>query len=441
MDIAIKAAQFILSLSILIVLHELGHFIPAKLFKTKVEKFYLFFDYKFSLIKKKIGDTVYGIGWIPLGGYVKIAGMIDESMDKEQMNKEPEDWEFRAKPTWQRLIIMVGGVAVNLILGFLIYAMVLYTWGSEKLPISSATNGMHIDSLLINQGLQEGDVITKIGEKDIHYFKEINTTLIVDDYTEITVKREGAKVVVPISEDFKEQLLEANPKAPLAEARVPYVIDSAVADYPAALAGLKRGDQVIAIEGNTNPYALDVLKTIKANKEKELAILVKRAGGDTAAFSIQPNEDGILGIFAKAPATFLETETVNYTFLESIPAGYDYCMNTLGNYVSSMKLLFTPAGAKSIGGFASIGNLFPGTWDWHAFWNLTAFLSIILAVMNILPIPALDGGHVMFLIWEMITGKAPAQKVLEYAQMVGMILVLGLVLFANGNDLFKLFMK
>ena len=435
--ILIKAAQLILSLSILIVLHELGHFIPARLFGTRVEKFYLFFEWKFSLLKFKKGETEYGIGWIPLGGYVKISGMIDESMDKEQLEKDPEPWEFRSKPAWQRLIIMLGGVTVNLFLGFFIYSMVLFGYGASKLPTESAKYGMYASDLLKDQGMQDGDKLLRVGEATPKYFSEINAKLVIEDYQEITVLREGKELQLKVAEDFKEKLLEANPRSPLLSPRIPFVVDSVLKGSPANMAGITRGDTILGVDSTSNMMLMEMAQYIQSRKGDTINLWVAQANGELKSKMVVTDTSGRIGVNMLAPYDLLELEDINYSFFEAIPAGFDLCMNTLGNYVKSLKLLGTKAGAQSIGGFGTIGNLFPSVWDWESFWRLTAFISIVLAFMNVLPIPALDGGHVMFLLYEIITGRKPAQKIMEYAQMVGMLLLLGLLLFANINDVIK----
>ncbi len=435
--ILIKAAQLILSLSILIVLHEAGHFIPARLFGTRVEKFYLFFDWKFSLFKYKKGGTEYGIGWIPLGGYVKISGMIDESMDKEQLSKEPEPWEFRAKPAWQRLIIMLGGVTVNLILGFFIYAMVLFAYGEERLPLANVTHGVEVADLLKDQGMQDGDKLISIGSVQPKYITDVNATLVLEDYDKLVVERNGQRVDVPVSEDFKSKFLQENPKTPLLVPRIPFVVDSVLSNRPGAAAGMQKGDTVIAVNGEGNVMLRDVRQRIQDSKGDSISLTVRGNNGLVRTLTVVPDTAGLIGVAMVNPYNLLQFETKKYGFAESIPAGFKLCMNTLTNYVRSLKLLGTKEGASSIGGFGTIGNLFPAVWDWESFWRLTAFISIILAFMNVLPIPALDGGHVVFLLYEIISGRKPPQRVLEVAQIIGMVLLFGLLLFANINDIVK----
>lgn len=439
-EILLKASQLLLSLSILIVLHELGHFVPAKLFGIKVEKFYLFFDWKFSLFKVRRGETEYGIGWIPLGGYVKIAGMIDESMDKEQMQKEPEAWEFRSKPAWQRLIVMVGGVTVNVVLAFFIYSMILFAYGTEKLPMKNATYGLAVSDELKSIGMQDGDVIKSVGSEDIVYMNDVNKMLIINDYNQLTVTRNGEDVVLEVPADFKSSLLEREDnKASLVAALSPFVIADIQKDYPAAESDLQIKDAIVTVNGVATPTYLDAKEELKKYTSEEITLEVDR-NGSIVSIPVGVSAESTVGILPLNPYEILELEKVEYGFFASFPAGVALCGNILSGYVRSMKLLFTKAGVKQIGGFATLGNLFSGTeWDWRSFWNMTAFISLILAFMNILPIPALDGGHVMFLLYEMITKREPNQKVLEYAQMVGMILILGLLVLANGNDIYKLF--
>lgn len=437
MDFWIKAGQLILSLSILIVLHELGHFIPARLFKTRVEKFYLFFNPWFSLFKFKKGETEWGLGWLPLGGYVKIAGMIDESMDKEQMKLPPQPWEFRAKPAWQRLIIMIGGVTVNLILGFIIYIFILFTWGKDQLPLSEMKYGVECDSLAMKYGFQHGDKIISIEGEVPEDFQGINREILLNDARAIEVERNGSRQTITLPDDIVYEMIESGTKG-LFFAPVPSVIDSVVAGEPAEKAGIKTGDSIIAINGKPTRFFTDVALSINSEKNKEITVDLYR-GNELLTLKVTTTENGTIGIAPKKPKDIYHFNHIEYGFFAAIPAGITDGAQTLRDYVFSLRFLFSSAGAKSIGGFGSIGGLFPSSWDWHQFWKLTAFISIILAFMNLLPIPALDGGHVLFLIIEMIRGKAPSQKVLEVAQMIGMIFLLGLLLYANGNDIVKLF--
>jgi regulator of sigma E protease len=437
MEILIKAGQLILSLSILVVLHELGHFIPAKLFKTRVEKFYLFFDPWFSLFKFKKGDTEYGIGWLPLGGYVKIAGMVDESMDKEQMKKEPEPWEFRSKPAWQRLIIMLGGVTVNIILGMAIYAMVLNVWGVEKLPVENIKDGFYYDEIFQDFGFQDGDKIVKIGGVATTDFDQLNKHLVLGESNLITIERNGIQSIIELPEGYYEALLESGKKRFIIPI-IPFIVDSVYQNMPAELADFQIGDKIVGLDSIDMTFSREIVTYIRDHAGDSLLVQLNR-NDLVIQKRVLVDTGGFIGIENQSVVQLLKIEKKKYDVLESIPAGIEMGINTLNGYVSSLKLIFTSAGAKQIGGFGTIGSLFSPTWDWESFWKLTALISIILAFMNILPIPALDGGHVMFLLYEIITRRAPNQKVMEYAQMVGMMLLLGLLLFANGNDVFKLF--
>jgi regulator of sigma E protease len=435
----IKAAQLILSLSILVVLHELGHFIPAKLFKTRVEKFYLFFDPWFSVFKKKIGDTEYGIGWLPLGGYVKISGMVDESMDKEQMEKPAEPWEFRSKPAWQRLIIMLGGVTVNLILGILIYIMVLFVWGKEYIPIQNATYGLHCDSLMIANGFAEGDKIVRVGNEVPLTIGEVSKKIIIAGVKQVTVLRNGIETTITLPSNIEDQILNSGSKQ-LFEYRIPTIVDSIVTGENAQKAGLIKGDKIILVNEDTTLYYKDFRKKLETVKNKQVILGVER-NGSFVQLNALVKENATIGFWSLGEDKLLKVKTEKFSFFESIPAGYEHAKTTLSGYVQSLKLLFTASGAKQVGGFGSIGGLFAPQWHWQSFWEMTAFISIILAFMNILPIPALDGGHVLFLLWEMITGRQANQKFMEYAQIAGMVLLLGLTLYGNGNDIFRAFGK
>ena len=437
MEILIKASQLILSLSILVILHELGHFAPAKWFKMRVEKFYLFFDPYFSLFKMKKGDTEYGIGWIPLGGYVKISGMIDESMDKEQMKKPAEDWEFRSKPAWQRLIVMVGGVTMNLILAVVIYAMLMFVFGEKYLPTANMKNGIWCaDSLAYEIGFQNGDKILSVDNKQVENFHDVVPEMLYS--LSVQVERNGSKVNLLIPKNFIEKFIDK--RATLITAAFPCEVDSLMKGMAAEKAGLKKGDRIIGVNENSTAYFQDVTQQLEKYKGKTTNIKIVR-GVDTSTISLLVSEEGKVGFFTKMPDKYFEFKTKNYSFFQSFPAGIGKAEEQLAKYVRSVKLIFDfKTGAyKGVGSFISIGNLFPAAWDWEPFWELTAILSIVLAFMNILPIPALDGGHVMFLLYEVITGKKPSDKFMEYAQYVGMALLLSLMVYAIGNDIFRLF--
>lgn len=433
----ILAFQLILSLSLLIILHEAGHFIPAKLFKTRVEKFYLFFDPYFSLLKKKIGDTEYGIGWLPLGGYVKISGMVDESMDKEQMSKAPEPWEFRSKPAWQRLIIMVGGVTVNVIVGIVIYTAILTVWGKSILPPENMTYGVSCDPLMTQFGFRDGDKIVSLDGNNIESFNEINKSLLLDDVAIVTVERFGQNIDLKLPEDFGQMLVDSGIRGAFTE-RIPCIVDSVVVNSNAELAGLMKGDSIVGVNNFYSPYFQDIQRHIKGSAGKTLAFHVVRKG-DALNIPIAVGSDGTIGFGPKSPIAFLEYETKEYSLAEAIPGGVSQAWGTITDYASQLKFLFSKSGATQIGGFATFAKLFPDEWDWATFWSRTALISLILAFMNILPIPALDGGHVMFLLWEMITGRAANQRVMEVAQMAGMVLLLGLMLYGNGMDVVRYF--
>ena len=447
MEILIKASQFILSLSLLIVLHELGHFIPAKLFKTRVEKFYLFFDYKFSIFKKKIGETVYGIGWIPLGGYVKISGMIDESMDTEQLKQEPKPWEFRSKPAWQRLIIMLGGVFVNFILGIFIYIMLMYAYGEKYLPNENVNDGIWVqDSLAVRLGLQNGDKILSVDGQKIKKFSDITIEFI--NGNNYTLERNGLIIEKELPIDFIDKLLTRGKNAGMiVRPRSPFMFAEFQENSLNADSELMDKDIVVAINGQSLKYQDEVENLLNKNKGKEISITVKR-GENNKTFNLMVNENGKLGVIIYGlgfsdleKLGYYELANVNYSLAASIPAGINKSYQTLANYIKQLKKIFNPnTGAyKGLGGFISIGSIFPSTWSAESFWNITAFLSIMLGFMNLLPIPALDGGHVVFTLWEIITRKKPSDKFLEYAQVTGFILLITLLIFANGNDVFRLF--
>ena len=437
MEFWIKAAQLILSLSILIVLHELGHFLPAKYFKTRVEKFYLFFNPWFSLFKVKKGETEYGIGWLPLGGFVKISGMIDESMDTEQMSKPPQPWEFRSKPAWQRLIIMAGGVTVNIFLGAFIYMMVLFVWGKDYIPPENIKeHGMYVHESFEKYGFQQGDIILEKNGEAITDVTDINGDMFLRGINEIKVKHpNGEEAVIKMPEDIGSIMFESGVMQPL-QPRFYAVIDSVIEDHPAIDAGFSKGDSVVAINDTAIIYWQEMSDFTHARTNTELKFSIYR-NGELLAINVKTTEEGTIGIAPKALMKNFKIEHKDYGFFESIPAGFSKGYRSLNDYVSQFKYVFTKKGASQIGGFGSIGSIFPSTWEWQRFWELTAFLSIMLAFMNILPIPALDGGHILFLLYEMISGRAPSQKFLEYAQMAGIVLLLGLMLYANGNDIYK----
>ena len=430
----IRAVQLIMALSLLVLIHEYGHFIFSRLFKVRVEKFYLFFDWKFSLFKwkPKNSDTEYGIGWIPLGGYCKISGMIDESMDTEQMKLPPQPYEFRAKPAYQRLLIMIGGVLFNFILALFIYSMVLFTWGESYYDVQMATYGMEFNENGKALGFVDGDILLKAGDDNLCKFDVDLIRKIVDEKV-VTVLRNGSETTVTIPEEFG--LLDIGKDTPFMQYRIPAVIDSILPGSPAALAGIMQGDSVTAIAGrdvNSWYKLMSAMDALKESGSRTVEIKAIRDGNEIA-FTAAVDSTYKLGVM---PRSLNYTPVVlEYGFFESFPAGVRYGCNVLKGYVSDFKYVFSSEGAKSVGMFGTIGSMFPSVWDWHKFWLMTAFLSIVLAFMNILPIPALDGGHVLFLLAEVVTGRKPSDKFLEYAQMTGMILLLGLFLLAAYNDI------
>lgn len=443
-EFGIKAGQLLLSLSILIIFHEFGHFITARWFKCRVEKFYLFFDPWFSLFKKKKGDTEYGIGWLPLGGYVKISGMIDESMDKEAMKQPAQPWEFRSKPAWQRLIIMIGGVTVNVLLAFIIYAMILFVWGEKQTPMDSVKNGIWItDSLMYEIGLRNGDKIVSINDKPVENFENLNALVITGE--KLVVDRNGEQQTINLPVNLIEKLVESKRKRGLMlMPRVPAIIgefEKKDTSYAKA-AGLQANDRIVSIDSVPVQYFDEMIPLVGKKKSETVQLKVDRGGQELSIVS-KVNSDGKIGLSILSDEEYeklgvLKVIRHKYGFFEAIPAGVGKAIDKLKFYVDQFRLILNPqTGAyKGIGGFKSMGSIFPAQWDWESFWSITAFFSIVLAFMNLLPIPALDGGHVLFTLVEMITGRKPNEKFLEYAQVVGMVILFGLLIYANGNDLF-----
>jgi regulator of sigma E protease len=443
MGVLIQIGQLLLSLSILVILHELGHFLFARLFNTRVEKFYLFFDPWFSLFKLKRGDTEYGIGWLPLGGYVKISGMIDESMDKEQMKQPPQPWEFRSKPTGQRLLIMLGGIFVNLILGFAIYSAVLFTWGEKFLPNKNLTNGIWCtDSIATDIGFRNGDKIVSINNVEPQRFEDIYREIIFGGSVKVMRNNQVDSFMIP--DDFIGKLVKER-GAMLFYPRIPFIIREITDTSVNKGSGLQLKDQVISINNVPVRFYDEYLGIADTLKPGLIAVEVLRDGRSvpltltlTPAKKLEvypfiPNFDELekLGM--------LKMETSTFNIFQAIPAGFKMAGERLGFYIKQFKLIFDfKNGAyKGLGGFGTIGGLFQKEWEWQSFWEITAFLSLILAFMNVMPIPALDGGHVMFLLYEMVTRRKPSEKFMEYAQMAGMVLILGLLIFANTNDILR----
>lgn len=490
----IRALQLVLSLSILVVLHEFGHFAFARLFKVRVEKFYMFFNPNFSLIRaKKIngewkvklfsknvpanerpklradGDPVldskgkqvmeqipvselaegdwrkypenteWGIGWLPLGGYCSISGMVDETKDITQMAAEPQPWEYRSRSVWQRLPIIVGGVLVNFILALVIYSAVLFTWGKEYLPLANAKYGLQFSQTMLDNGFKNGDKIIKIDGQPVVQRANIIEKLLIDGNQNVVVSRDNKLVDLQLPSDFSQKILAAQ-EIDFVSERFPFVIDAVAAGSPAEKAKLQSGDSIVGVNGKQLFIFQDIASEfdVLRNTQAEISYVRK---GQLMKSKVQLTADGKLGVGPVSPYKFMQTKRVEYGFLASIPAGIDFGLGTLKSYVKQIKLVFTKEGSKQLGGFGSIGKLFPKMWDWQVFWQMTAFLSIILAFMNFMPIPGLDGGYVLYLIYEMVTGKKPSDKFLEYAQTTGMFLLFALLIYANGNDLFKAIFK
>ncbi|MCO7724299.1 RIP metalloprotease RseP [Myroides odoratimimus] len=443
MDILIKLSQFLLSLSLLIILHELGHFIPAKLFKTRVEKFYLFFDVKFSLFKKKIGDTVYGIGWLPLGGYVKISGMVDESMDTDQLAGEPQPWEFRSKPAWQRLIIMLGGVTVNFILAFVIYIGMAYAYGESYIANKDVKSGIWVQNpILEDAGLKTGDKVLKVDGKEIVKFNSLPEAILMGK--DIEVERAGVVEHVQLPVDFLGQITE-NKGNGFIGLRIPFIV-AGFGENSINEGTLMVKDIVKSINGVETPFFDMVSNVLEENKGKTVAVVVNRDGKDTAV-DVKVNQEGKIETYYAPALPFdnlqklglYEISREQYSLAEAIPAGLHMGKDRIMSYFGQLKKIVQPeTGAyKGVGGFKAIYDIFPQFWSWQVFWSITAMLSIMLGVMNLLPIPALDGGHVIFLLYEMISGRKPSDKFLGNAQMVGFFILIALLLFANGNDIYK----
>ncbi len=433
MTLAIQIVQFVLIISILVILHELGHFLPAKYFKTKVEKFYLFFDVKFSLFKKKIGDTEYGVGWLPLGGYVKIAGMIDESMDKEQMKQPPQPWEFRSKPAWQRLIIMVGGVVVNFFLAWIIYTLLLFNNGDTYIPADSLKYGIQVDSVGQQLGLKTGDKILAVDGKETKKFTDALLEIILGD--DITVERNGEKITVPLSDEGKASVFATKGKNFMGYRSKPLlkeVIDTTVAGK----AGLLPGDMIVGVNGDKIDFWDEFTDIVKSSPNKQLNIQVER-DGRTKELPVVVPEEGAIGVRLDVEDLYV---TDTYSFLEAIPAGYTKTIKVLTDQVRQFKVIFnTKTGAyKQVKGPIGIVEMMSPTWDWTFFWSFMAMFSVWLAFLNILPIPALDGGHVMFLLYEMISGRKPSEKVLETGQIIGFVILMGLMVVIFGNDIWNI---
>ena len=439
MDILIKVLQFFMSLTLLVAIHEFGHFIVARIFKIRVEKFYIFFDWGFSLWKKKWGDTEYGLGWLPLGGYCKIAGMVDESMDKEQLASEPQPWEYRAKPAWQRFLVLVAGVTMNVILAFFIYCGISFSYGSQYISNEDMIYGYEFNQSAEQLGFCDGDRIVSIGGEEIENINSIATgILLAKEECEVVVIRNGNEKRFMLNNEILNAMRNDGEfgKERLCTPLMPFVIDS-IANVAVAEAGLQKGDRIIGIGEESLPYFNHYADRLTKLAGTTANFKVLR-GADTLSLALPVNAEGKLGVITE---NFFKLRTEKYNFFEAIPAGARLTAKSIKNYWDQLVLIVKPDTGlyKQVGGFIAIGNIFPSEWDWYQFWSMTAFLSIILAIMNIIPIPGLDGGHMIFTFWEMITGRKVNDKVLEVAQYIGMVLILALVLFANGNDIYRLF--
>ena len=440
MEILIQILQLLLSLSILVVVHEFGHFAAAKIFKTRVEKFYLFFNPWFSVFKFNYKGTEYGLGWLPLGGYVKISGMIDESMDKEAMKKPPQPWEFRSKPAWQRLIIMLGGVIMNVVLAFVIYIGMLTFWGDEYLSTKEVNKyGIRPDSLAMEMGFMPGDKIISLDGLYVDDFGKIPMNLVLNEVQSVEIIRDGTSTTVNLPEGSLNKLI--NHRSPIFTVRMPFIAENFSKQSVAEKSGMEIGDVIVGINDKNLIYFIDFRNEIQKYKNESVVISVIRES-DTVKLPMQLGEEGLIGVYPNGNLEdFFTFSKKEYTIAQAIPAGFTRTLSGIDNYLKQLKLLFSPEvkAYEGVGGFITIGSIFPKQWHWESFWKLTAFLSIMLAILNVLPIPALDGGHVMFLLYEIIARRKPSDKFMEYAQVVGMVILFSLLILANGNDIVKLF--
>jgi len=437
----IQIAQFLLGLSILIVLHEFGHYLPARWFDVRVSKFYLFFDYKFSLIKKKIGGTEWGIGWIPLGGYVKIEGMVDESMDTENLSEEPEEWEFRAKPAWQRLIILTGGVIMNFLTAYFIYVFLLMSYGKDYLPNESLVHGIWTNETGKEMGLADGDKILRIGDFIPESYSETAMEILLSEGEDIVVDRNGEEVRVPITTAALTDIVANKSLMGIIRPRMPYVVGGFTEESVGKAAGMEPGDSLVALNGQMLIFFDEYVNAIPDLAGEEVALTYFRNGkADTLQLTVP--EDGKIGVYNTGEVfKYYEIKNKPYTFAQALGGGFEEVGNKLSGYIRQFKLIFNfeTKAYKEVGGFLMILQQYDSSWNWRGFWEFTAFLSIMLGFLNILPIPALDGGHVVFTLVEMVTGRKPSIKVLEYAQMIGFFLLLALLIFANGQDILRTF--
>ena len=455
-----KVLAFFLSLSLLIITHEFGHLGLAKLFKTRVRRFYMFFNWKFSILKAKKFDgkwhflffnattpkeweekepdnTLWGIGWIPLGGYCDIAGMIDETKSKEDLESEPQPWEYRTKPAWQRLLIISGGVLVNFVSALLLYTLIFAHWGKDELPLRNATLGYEYHQILLDEGLRNGDIIYAVNGEEMYDFEELQKRLLFKTTPELTVKRGDSLFTLQMSDQFIGRCNQERPNALITGICTPFVVKDFTPGNVASKAGMMVGDSVVSINGVPTPTYSTVTAALAENIGDSIIIGLYRSG-NYQELGIKIPSSGKIGVQLKAPLEIFHVEHHTYNIFQAIPAGISYGWETLTTYVTSLKLLFSKNGVQNLGGFISIGSIFPEQWSWQAFWNITALLAIILAFMNIIPIPGLDGGHILFTLWEMITRRKPSDKFLNIAQNIGMGLLLVLLILANGNDIWRL---
>lgn len=476
MDILIKAAQLILALVILVTVHEFGHYIFARIFGVKVNRFYLFFNPYFSILRYdpmkgtldifarngkpgalmlRVGkehtpkadgrptwrDTVYGLGWVPLGGYCDIAGMVDETKDASQLAAEPQSWELRSKPAWQRLCVMVAGVVLNFVLAIIIYTGIAFHWGDRVIPFQAMTEGMDFSKEFIDAGFRNGDILQSIDGKAMDAKDYSVTWDMVQPGTRVGVLRDGEPVEITVSDALIRQIASKGKDYMPMTMRVPVVVAKTMNGDPAALAGIKEGDRILTVGNDTTPAITEFMPSLQAHKGKTVPMRVLRADGSQETLDVAVSDAGKIGIQMLSPIDIFEPQIVEYGLFESVPRGWEIGTDRLTSYVSSMKLIFTKEGAQSLGGFGTLGDLFPSSWNWYSFWQITAFLSIILAFMNIIPIPGLDGGYTLFLIVEMITGRKPSDRFLEIVNTCGFAFLLLLLVYANGNDIYRFFLK
>lgn len=441
MEIFIKVLQVITCFSLLVLVHEFGHFLFAKLFHTRVEKFYLFFNPWFSIFKFRIGETEYGMGWVPFGGYCKIAGMVDESMDSDQMKSEPQPWEYRSKPAWQRLLIIVGGVLMNILLAIVIYIGITYTWGDSYIKTKDVEHGFMFSEVAHEIGFRDGDKILTVEREYVDNYAQVPSVILLDDARQVEVEREGKVVTVTIDPKYIKSILKDKSFLTL---RTPFVVGKVAPEGGAAAAGLMAGDSLVAVDSLPMRW-FDEFRTAFARHKGDTAVVTFVRGGETLTASVPVSADGQVGVYLAGVnlADLYPISTREYSFLEAIPVGCGRAFTSIGSYLKQLKLIVSPEteAYKSVGGIIAMGNFFPGQWDWLSFWQITALISIMLAVLNILPIPMLDGGHMVFILYEMITRRTPSDKFMERAQLVGMIIVFGIVILANGNDIIKLIFK